>query len=135
MDDCPIGGAHVFHSDCLRCKFCILSNEEEGFLLCTGRSRISILRELVAAEQKRAINHNTLVEALKKVCLPSPFGGDCPQCGSGKLEIRESKHGEFVECSNNPQCSYQIVIDPQTGEARINTPRSIFNPPWRKRRF
>ncbi len=36
---------------------------------------------------------------------PEPTGEVCPQCG-GNLVFRKSKYGEFIACSNYPNCKY-----------------------------
>lgn len=30
----------------------------------------------------------------------------CPACGSGELITRQGKYGEFIGCSNYPECNY-----------------------------
>lgn len=36
---------------------------------------------------------------------PEETGENCPECGS-PLVIRKGKYGEFVACSNYPNCKY-----------------------------
>lgn len=51
------------------------------------------------------INH---FEEVKEIMYKEPLkttGEKCPVCG-GDLVIRKGKHGEFVGCSNYPECTY-----------------------------
>ena len=47
-------------------------------------------------------------EEVKEIMYKEPLkttGEKCPVCG-GDLVIRKGKHGEFVGCSNYPECTY-----------------------------
>ncbi|MDD6348599.1 type I DNA topoisomerase [Intestinibaculum porci] len=51
----------------------------------------------------------TAYEKMPKI-EPQKTGEKCPQCG-GDLVIRKGRYGEFVACSNYPECKY-IKADP-----------------------
>ena len=51
---------------------------------------------------------------------PRADGSDprvCPQCGSGRLELRGGKFGAFVACSNYPDCRYTQKFGQSGAEA------------------
>jgi DNA topoisomerase-1 len=46
---------------------------------------------------------------------PNPDGSDpraCPRCGSGRLNLKPSRTGAFVGCSNYPECRYTRPFGP-----------------------
>ena len=50
---------------------------------------------------------------------PTETGEDCPECGN-PLVIRKGKYGEFVACSNYPDCKY---IKPTERKVLANCPK------------
>lgn len=117
-DNCPIkkrtwqGKAYAnFIDDCLYCEYCISNSAEDGFL-CSGRSRISTIKDFGIPEDVRIKKSNEEFESQKSSDLAS---GSCPNCG-GKLIQRQGKHGEFWGCSNFPHCRFTASMDPNTGE-------------------
>lgn len=54
-------------------------------------------------------------ENIEKV-PPKETGETCPSCGSGKLVHRHSKFGDFIGCSNYPECKYiktEVAPEPE----------------------
>ena len=51
---------------------------------------------------------------------PVKTGEDCPNCGS-PLVVRKGKYGEFIACSNYPECKY-IKSEPKEVVAIIDCP-------------
>jgi DNA topoisomerase-1 len=51
---------------------------------------------------------------------PRADGGDvrqCPNCGTGRLNLKAGKFGAFVGCSNYPECRYTRPLAADSGEA------------------
>jgi len=45
--------------------------------------------------------------SMERVKVPARETGEtCPECGEGRLVVRESRYGEFVGCSRYPECKY-----------------------------
>jgi DNA topoisomerase-1 len=81
---------------------------------------------------------DALDETLSPYLFPAkPDGSDpraCPRCGSGRLNLKPSRTGAFIGCSNYPECRYtrpfgspdaeaaqaegdrELGVDPVTGE-------------------
>jgi len=85
--------------------------EEELDRVAAGEeNRVAVLRDfydrfsqlLAAAEQNMA----------RQRLEPEKIGESCPECG-GELIKRDGRFGEFIGCSNYPECKYtrQIVVD------------------------
>jgi hypothetical protein len=47
------------------------------------------------------------------------FLSDCPICQSGRLVARKGKYGEFIGCSNYPNCSHTEKINNMKNEYKI----------------
>src|ERR1044072_6759567 len=58
------------------------------------------------------------------IYAPREDGGDprqCPNCGTGKLNLKAGKFGAFVGCSNYPECRYTrpLATDGEASADRI----------------
>lgn len=118
VDDCPIKsrtwkGKHYanFIDDCLCCKYCI-STAYNGFILCSGRARVSTIGDFGIPECERVKNGDIEIDTEKTDRL---LNGICPNCGSSLVE-RQSKHGTFWGCRSYPHCRFTISVDSKTGE-------------------
>jgi ssDNA-binding Zn-finger/Zn-ribbon topoisomerase 1 len=118
VDHCPIqsrvwrGKPYAnFIDDCLYCEYCI-SSSYEGDLLCSGRRRISSIKDFKVPEEQRIKDSDEKMERLKENAFAA---GKCPYCG-GKLVERQGKYGDFWGCNNYPHCRFVATVDSQTGE-------------------
>src|SRR6185503_16199057 len=54
---------------------------------------------------------------------PNADGSDpraCPRCGSGRLNLKPSRTGAFVGCSNYPECRYTRPFGPPSADGQEN---------------
>lgn len=121
IDNCPIkarlwrGKPYAnYIDDCSYCEYCISFSDEDE-LLCSGRLRISNIKDFDIPEEQRIKDSNNLLEDLKENAFAA---GNCPNCG-GKLVERNSKYGFFWGCSNYPHCRFTVSPDPDTGELKM----------------
>ncbi len=63
------------------------------FLACSGYPECKNTRKMVQVNGKTEVVKDRILEE------------DCPQCGS-KLAAKQGRYGEFVACSNYPECKY-----------------------------
>lgn len=55
-------------------------------------------------------------EEVEKVELPEiDLKRTCPECGEGKLMLKEGRYGKFIACSRFPECRYTENYAPPTG--------------------
>lgn len=47
----------------------------------------------------------------KKLISDKPIGEKCPQCQTGDLLIKKGRYGDFIACSNYPDCQYSRPIE------------------------
>ncbi len=62
-----------------------------------------VLKEFYDPFIEKVDEGKNTIASLKVV---KPTGEKCPQCGDGDLLLRKGRYGEFVACSNFPQCKY-----------------------------
>ena len=122
IDGCPIavrkwrGKPYAnFIDDCSGCEYCI-SYASDGYVLCSGRRRISTVKDFYVSEEVRVKESNAKIAERN---MQSFVNGRCPNCGSQLIE-RNGKYGLFWGCSNYPHCRFTASIDPQTGEILMN---------------
>ncbi|MDE0372726.1 MAG: DNA topoisomerase, partial [Rhodospirillales bacterium] len=106
------------------CGFTAAMEEALDRIAVGGLAREAMLAEFwgpfdaalgVAGERTRA----TVRAAVEDRLAPLLFGPEaagparrrCPACGSGKLELRLSRHGPFVGCADWPACGYRRGLD------------------------
>ena len=118
VDGCPIavrrwrGKAYAnFYDDCIGCQYCISYNNN-GYILCSGRTRISTKADFSISEKDRIINSN-----IQKIRNRNQvfMNGRCPDCGN-QLIIQKGNEGNFLSCSHYPYCKFKAVINEETGE-------------------
>lgn len=124
IDDCPIafrswrGKPYAnLMDDCLYCEYCISNEHEKGYILCSGRLRISHIKDFDIPMEERIRISNKKISDEKEQLLAS---GRCPNCG-GELVERESKYGTFWGCSNYPHCRFTASVDSETGELKTKS--------------
>lgn len=118
VDNCPIrhrvwrGKPYAnFIDDCLYCQYCISSAHEDE-LLCSGRLRISSIKDFSISEAQRIKDSDEKIDDLKENAFAA---GTCPYCG-GRIVERQSQYGSFWGCNNYPHCRFTASTDPKTGE-------------------
>ena len=123
VDGCPIksrvwkGKPYAnFIDDCLYCEYCISTAEDDG-VLCSGRLRISTLKDFEIPDEKRIKDSN---EQINKRKVDAIKERKCPNCGF-ELVQRQSRYGYFWGCSNYPHCRFMAVVDPETGELKMKS--------------
>ncbi len=123
IDNCPIksriyrGKPYAnFTDDCLYCKY-FISNENDDTILCSGRLRISEIKDFSIPEEKRIKDSNNEIEDLKENAF---YAGNCPNCG-GRLVERDGQFGHFWGCKNYPHCRFIASRDPKTGKLRMKS--------------
>lgn len=52
--------------------------------------------------------YDKAVDAQYTIPIPEETYGDCPECGKPLIKKR-GMYGEFIACSNYPQCKYKVV--------------------------
>lgn len=109
-NNCPIGARYWkgkpyanFTDDCLYCEYCISYKD----FLCSGRRRISTIKDFSISEEAR-IRENNAKRAQKKAI--SITNGRCPWCG-GRLVERTGAYGRFWGCSGYPHCRFTASIN------------------------
>ena len=123
VDDCPLA-RRTWHGkpyanlleDCLDCEYCISHSCGEDGMLCSGRLRISTLKDFETPEDIRIQQSNKKQNDEKWDDIES---GYCPYCKCQLVE-RESSYGKFWGCSNYPHCRFKISIDHDTGEIKMH---------------
>jgi len=62
--------------------------------------------------------YEPLVQMIKEADkqVSNHTGEICPECGKGELVLRASRHGQFLGCTNYPECRY---IKPLSGESVV----------------
>ncbi len=123
VDGCPIksrvwkGKPYAnFIDDCLYCEYCI-STEEDGGMLCSGRLRISTLKDFGIPEEKRIKVSDEQIHKRKGNSIKKR---KCPNCGFDLVQ-RQSRYGCFWGCSNYPHCRFMAVVDSETGELKMKS--------------
>lgn len=86
--------------DCLECEFCIEYNGNN--VLCTGNQNISKLSDFDISEHVRKEKIQYRADCIRKKRIRN---GICPNCG-GWLFVRNGYKGEFLGCSNYPECKF-----------------------------
>lgn len=93
VDYCPIksrvwkGKPYAnFMDDCLYCDYCI-SAEEKYSILCSGRLRITTLKDFDIPEEKRIKESNDRIHDIKESAF---MAGNCPICGCKLVQ----RHGQ-----------------------------------------
>lgn len=121
VDNCPIkrrqwkGKPYAnFIDDCLYCEYCISFEYEDG-MLCSGRKRISEIKDFNIPEEQRIKESDDMIDTLKENAF---YAGNCPNCG-GKLVERQSTYGKFWGCRNYPHCRFTASVDQRTGELKM----------------
>lgn len=59
------------------------------------------------------ISHLEVIDIINKVAADHFIGEDksCPHCHDGTLQIKTSKYGAFIGCSNYPECTYTKQLE------------------------
>lgn len=121
VDGCPIAARSWrgkpyanFIDDCHGCGYCI-SYASDGHVLCSGRRRISAVKDFYVSDEMRINESNAKIAERK---MQSFVNGRCPNCG-GQLIERDGQYGPFWGCSNYPHCRFTASIDSQTGEIQM----------------
>ncbi len=97
--------------ECENCEYCISINLENT-VLCSGRSRISTIKDFKIDISKRIkLSNKSIIESNDKDFSE----GICPNCGY-KIIQKSSNFGIFWGCSHYPFCHFKATINPQTGE-------------------
>lgn len=117
VDNCPIK-MRIWHGmpyanfidDCQGCKYCISYQFNNG-MLCSGRRRVSTIKDFSIPENERINISNEEITESKKASLDR---GICPNCG-GKLVKRTGSFGAFWGCNNYPYCRFKASLDAQPG--------------------
>lgn len=52
----------------------------------------------------------------------------CPSCHTGRLNLKFSRYGAFIGCSNYPECHYTHTLTVMSGEASEASPASLDEP-------
>jgi ssDNA-binding Zn-finger/Zn-ribbon topoisomerase 1 len=123
VDGCPIA-ARSWHGkpyanfidDCLYCQYCI-AHSFEGGMLCSGRQRISSIKDFNIPEDVRIKESIDALTAQRYNLLTKWI---CPNCG-GQLIRRTGKYGGFLGCSHYPHCKFTASVDESTGEIKMET--------------
>jgi DNA topoisomerase-1 len=76
-----------------------------------------------AVDEIKDVRLSQVIDALDEILAPHIFppnkdGSDprvCPQCGSGRLNLKIGRFGAFVGCSNYPDCRYTRPLMAQNG--------------------
>ena len=109
IDECPIRGLKwnpdVKIDDCQKCIFC--TSAHEGYVLCSGRERISTVGDFSMPKEERIAISDAQIAWREKYLL---INGRCPSCGSWLVE-RTSKRGKFWGCSDFPRCRFHVPIN------------------------
>lgn len=115
IDGCPIAAlywngkpyANCFE-DCLFCAYCIdYSGDNENFILCSGRQRISSLQDFRTPEEICIRPSTNTLIAQKRALIKRSF---CPNC-DGRLIQRQGKYGKFLGCNQYPFCRFTASVD------------------------
>lgn len=81
---------------------------------------LEVLREFwqdfkLKADEVMEFKNSDILAELQKSLDTFAFGDKkdkkCPDCKDGELQIRMSKFGLFISCSNYPECNYRTSID------------------------
>lgn len=119
--DCPIqsriwkGRPYAnFIDDCLYCKYCISHSSGDG-ILCSGRLRISTVKDFKIPTEQRIKNSNNELDDMRETAFA---GRTCPYCGGGLVE-RNGVHGMFWGCKNYPSCRFTANVDSETGRIKM----------------
>lgn len=117
VDNCPIksrvwkGKSYAnFIDDCLYCEYCI-SAEDDDIILCSGRHRISTIKDFSIPEEQRIKESDYVLQDIREM---SVHAGNCPYCGH-RIVKRHGPYGEFWGCSNYPHCDFKVPCVPETG--------------------
>ncbi len=120
IDNCPIkvriykGKPYAnFMDNCLYCEYCISANSDDG-ILCSGRKRISTVKDFDIPEEKRIRDSEDMLSELRESAIA---GGTCPNCGNALVK-RHGEYGDFMGCSNYPHCRFTVSRDPKTGKIK-----------------
>lgn len=127
VEECPIavrlwGGKPCasYTEDCIGCQFFISHLAEqtkgEGYILCTGKSRIAHLEDFKLTLDERRKKYDPISEEEKTKAIAS---GHCPQCG-GKFKEKHGKNGVFWGCNGYPKCRVTMNYDDRTGELKLH---------------
>ncbi len=116
VDWCPIavriwrGKPYAnFIDDCASCEFCIahsFDEDENQFILCTGRQCISSIEDFnipFNARREVHIQEKQIAELDQWKTLL--LRGECPNCG-GRLLVKNGKYGNFLGCNQYPRCKF-----------------------------
>ncbi|MDD6879737.1 MAG: type I DNA topoisomerase [bacterium] len=90
-----------FFSDIINVKYTADMENDLDFIALGNLNEVKVLRDFYnkfEPEVKKAFGE------MEKV-PPKETGEACPSCGN-KLVVRKGKYGEFVACSNYPECKY-----------------------------
>lgn len=129
VNNCPISSRinrgksfALVLDDCLYCEYCLevfndYENEENEYIRCTGDQRLSEISDFNTPFEERIKTTNKKFEAER---INSISKGYCPNCNH-KLVVKNGKYGEFLGCSNYPYCKFNVNINEDTGEFRINS--------------
>lgn len=85
-------------------RFTALMEEDLDKIASGDMERDSLLREFYAAFQKDLKEFAGADGKVKKEAIPTNI--TCPECNKGTLLIRFGKSGEFVGCSEYPECNF-----------------------------
>lgn len=109
IDECPIRelkwNPDVKIDDCQKCIFC--TSAHEGYVLCSGRERISTVGDFSMPKGERIAISDAQIAWREKYLL---INGRCPSCG-GWLVERTSKRGKLWGCSDFPRCRFHVPIN------------------------
>ena len=77
--------------------------EESLDLIADGKENWqNILKEFYSPFIDKVLDGKKNIKSLK---VAKPTGRDCPKCGN-ELLFRKGRYGEFIACSNFPECKY-----------------------------
>jgi DNA topoisomerase I len=83
-------------------------------------------RDFIAAvDETKDLRVAQVLDTLDEMLAPHIYparedGGDikqCPSCGTGRLNLKASKFGPFVGCSNYPECRYTRKLSADSAES------------------
>jgi DNA topoisomerase-1 len=80
-----------------------------------------------AVNEIKDVRISQVLDVLDEILAPHIFppredGGDprqCPQCGTGRLNLKTGKFGGFVGCSNYPECRYTRPLSADAGSSGV----------------